>query len=67
MDAYPDGPHKVLNFLSYDVLLGLQLDHIYRYGGAGRRAGGMQALGLWGLKGPANVLPRGAGRPFSPS
>ncbi|GBF94854.1 hypothetical protein Rsub_08026 [Raphidocelis subcapitata] len=29
MESYPDGPNKVLNFLTYDILLGLQLDHIY--------------------------------------
>ncbi|KAI8464282.1 MAG: c-type cytochrome synthesis 1 [Monoraphidium minutum] len=29
MTSYPDGPDKVLGFLSYDVLLGLQLDHVY--------------------------------------
>eukprot|EP00191_Tetraselmis_sp_GSL018_P011218 CAMPEP_0177606048 /NCGR_PEP_ID=MMETSP0419_2-20121207/17077_1 /TAXON_ID=582737 /ORGANISM="Tetraselmis sp., Strain GSL018" /LENGTH=167 /DNA_ID=CAMNT_0019100339 /DNA_START=118 /DNA_END=617 /DNA_ORIENTATION=- len=29
MQNYPDGPRKVLGFLSYDWLLGLQLDHIY--------------------------------------
>ncbi|GLC35607.1 copper chaperone [Pleodorina starrii] len=26
---YPDGPAKVLGFLTYDLLLALQLDHIY--------------------------------------
>jgi cytochrome c biogenesis protein len=31
MTSYPDGPSKVLGFLSYDVLLGLQLDHVYRW------------------------------------
>lgn len=29
MSAYPDGADKVLGFLSYNVLFGLQLDHIY--------------------------------------
>jgi hypothetical protein len=35
MESYPDGPDKVLNFLSYDLLLFLQLDHIYRWGPGG--------------------------------
>jgi len=35
IDAYPDGPNKVLNFLTYDLLLTLQLDHIYRCGLSG--------------------------------
>lgn len=30
MTAYPDGADKVLGFLSYDLLLTLQLDHVYR-------------------------------------
>lgn len=29
IEKYPDGPNKVLGFLSYDVLLNCQLDHIY--------------------------------------
>lgn len=37
MEAYPDGPNKVLNFLTYDLLLGLQLDHIYRCAAAAVR------------------------------
>lgn len=32
IEAYPDGPDKVLNFLDYNLLLTLQLDHIYRWG-----------------------------------
>lgn len=29
IDNYPDGPNKVLGFLTYDWILTLQLDHIY--------------------------------------
>lgn len=29
LDAYPDGAHKVLGFLTYNWIFALQLDHIY--------------------------------------
>lgn len=47
MDNYPEGPSQVLGFVTYKVLLGLQLDHIYSawyfYGAIGLLAASLAA------------------------